>query len=72
MGSFRDSTILTIETGRTVVRAGLGIHELLKTPAVVSRRYFRQPSILTRLMDTGDTCTRRSETDSGGILINCH
>ncbi|KAF8845181.1 actin-like ATPase domain-containing protein [Paxillus ammoniavirescens] len=44
MGSFRDSTILTIETGRTVVRAGLGIHELLKTPAVVSRRYFRRPS----------------------------
>ncbi|KIL00735.1 hypothetical protein PAXRUDRAFT_7955 [Paxillus rubicundulus Ve08.2h10] len=34
MGSFRDSTILTIETGRTVVRAGLGIHELLRTPAV--------------------------------------
>ncbi|KAF9221374.1 actin-related protein [Gyrodon lividus] len=34
MGSFRDSTILIIETGRTVVRAGLGIHELLKTPTI--------------------------------------
>ncbi|KAG9312935.1 actin-domain-containing protein [Chiua virens] len=34
MSSFRDSSILIIETGRTVVRAGLGIHELLKTPAV--------------------------------------
>ncbi|KAF8119368.1 hypothetical protein EV363DRAFT_1441762 [Boletus edulis] len=34
MSSFRDSSILIIETGRTVVRAGLGIHELLKTPTV--------------------------------------
>lgn len=35
MSSFRDSSILIIETGRTVVRAGLGIQELLKTPTVV-------------------------------------
>ncbi|KAG6381564.1 actin-related protein [Boletus reticuloceps] len=34
MSSFRDSSILIIETGRTVVRAGLGIHELLKTSTV--------------------------------------
>ncbi|KAF8889362.1 actin-related protein [Infundibulicybe gibba] len=32
--SFRDSTVVIIETGRTVIRAGLGLHELLKTPAV--------------------------------------
>ncbi|KIJ65723.1 hypothetical protein HYDPIDRAFT_110872 [Hydnomerulius pinastri MD-312] len=34
MGTFRDSSILIIETGRTTVRAGLGIHELLRTPSV--------------------------------------
>ncbi|KAJ6624957.1 actin family [Mycena sp. CBHHK59/15] len=32
--SFRDSTVIIIETGRTVIRAGLGLHELLKTPTV--------------------------------------
>ncbi|KAH7890716.1 actin family [Phlebopus sp. FC_14] len=34
MSTFRDSSILIIETGRTVVRASLGLHELLKTPTV--------------------------------------
>ncbi|KAJ7224459.1 actin-related protein [Mycena pura] len=32
--SFRDSTVIIIETGRTVIRAGLGLHEPLKTPTV--------------------------------------
>ncbi|KAJ7281880.1 actin-related protein [Mycena rebaudengoi] len=32
--SFRESTVIIIETGRTVIRAGLGLHELLKTPTV--------------------------------------
>ncbi|KAJ7493447.1 actin-related protein [Mycena galericulata] len=32
--SFRDANVIIIETGRTVVRAGLGLHELLKTPTV--------------------------------------
>ncbi|KAJ6496789.1 actin-related protein [Mycena vulgaris] len=32
--SFRDSTVIVIETGRTVIRAGLGLHDLLKTPIV--------------------------------------
>ncbi|KAJ7050524.1 actin-related protein [Mycena amicta] len=31
---FRESTIVVIETGRASIRAGLGIHELIKTPAV--------------------------------------
>jgi hypothetical protein len=35
MSNFRDSSILIIEIGRTAVRAGLGIQELLKTPTVV-------------------------------------
>jgi actin-related protein 9 len=35
--SFRDSTVVIIETGRTHVRAGLGLHDLLKTPTVVRR-----------------------------------
>ncbi|KAJ7089682.1 actin-related protein [Mycena belliarum] len=32
--SFRDSTVIIIEVGRTVIRAGLGLHDLLKTPTV--------------------------------------
>ncbi|KDQ26981.1 hypothetical protein PLEOSDRAFT_1066270 [Pleurotus ostreatus PC15] len=32
--SFRDSTVAIIETGRTVVRAGLGLHDLLRPPSV--------------------------------------
>ncbi|KAI6015988.1 actin family [Pisolithus microcarpus] len=44
MGSFRDSSILIVETGRTTIRAGLGVHELLKAPAVeiLARVGFRQ------------------------------
>ncbi|KAF9462943.1 actin-related protein [Collybia nuda] len=33
--SFRDSSVVIIETGRTQIRAGLGLHDLLKTPTVV-------------------------------------
>ncbi|KAG6891273.1 hypothetical protein C0995_008525 [Termitomyces sp. Mi166 len=32
--SFRDLNVVIIETGRTNVRAGLGLHDLLKTPSV--------------------------------------
>ena len=32
--SIRDSNVIILEVGRTVVRAGLGLHELLKTPTV--------------------------------------
>ncbi|KAF9258915.1 actin-related protein [Marasmius fiardii PR-910] len=32
--SFRDATVVIIETSRTAVRAGIGLHELLKTPIV--------------------------------------
>ncbi|EDQ98003.1 uncharacterized protein LACBIDRAFT_317718 [Laccaria bicolor S238N-H82] len=32
--SIRDTNVVIIETGRTVVRAGLGLHDLLKTPTV--------------------------------------
>ncbi len=33
---FRDSSVVIIETSRTAIRCGLGIHELLRTPSVVS------------------------------------
>jgi len=33
--SFRDSSVVVIETGRTQIRAGHGLHELLRTPTVV-------------------------------------
>ncbi|KAF8634661.1 hypothetical protein AX17_004130 [Amanita inopinata Kibby_2008] len=32
--SFRDPNVIVIETSRTLVRAGLGLYELLKTPSV--------------------------------------
>ncbi|PCH44390.1 actin-like ATPase domain-containing protein [Wolfiporia cocos MD-104 SS10] len=32
--SFRDSSIVVLDTGRTTVRAGLGLHDLLRTPSV--------------------------------------
>jgi len=32
---FRDSSVIIIETGRTVIRGGLGLHELLRTPTIV-------------------------------------
>lgn len=38
--SFRDSTVVVIETDRSKIRAALGIHELLKTPSVVCLPYF--------------------------------
>jgi hypothetical protein len=33
--SFRDSNVVIIETSRTSIRAGYGLHELLKLPSVV-------------------------------------
>jgi hypothetical protein len=33
---FRDSSVVIIETSRTVIRAGLGLHELLRAPSIVS------------------------------------
>lgn len=33
--AFRDSTVVVIETGRTLIRAGIGLAELLKTPSLV-------------------------------------
>nr|GAT42920.1 predicted protein [Mycena chlorophos] len=34
MTTFRDSNVVVIDTGRTLIRAGLGLHELLKPPAI--------------------------------------
>ncbi|KAH9975912.1 actin-like ATPase domain-containing protein [Lactifluus volemus] len=31
---FRDSSVVIIETSRTVIRAGLGLHELLRAPSI--------------------------------------
>jgi hypothetical protein len=35
MTSFRDLTVVIIETGRDAIRAGIGLHELLQRPTVV-------------------------------------
>jgi actin-related protein 9 len=48
MTAFRDSTVVIIETGRTIIRAGLGLHDLLKTPALVCNK----PTLSFYLLDT--------------------
>ncbi|KAF7370852.1 SWI/SNF and RSC complexes subunit arp9 [Mycena sanguinolenta] len=46
--SFRDSNVIIIETGRTVIRAGLGLHDLLKPPSVeISARVGLRKSVFT-------------------------
>ncbi|TRM65273.1 actin family [Schizophyllum amplum] len=35
--SFRDNTVVVLETGRDLIYAGQGLHELLKTPAVYAQ-----------------------------------
>jgi hypothetical protein len=39
--SIRDANVVIIEVTKTVVRAGLGLHDLLKTPTVVSIFFFK-------------------------------
>jgi hypothetical protein len=35
MTSFRDTTVVVLETSRDTISAGYGLHELLQRPAVV-------------------------------------
>ena len=44
---FRDSSVVIIETGRTIIRGGLGLHELLRTPTIVSPNQPRSFMYLT-------------------------
>lgn len=39
--SFRDANVIVIDTSRTLVRAGIGLHELLRIPSVVSLPVYR-------------------------------
>ncbi len=43
--SFRDSSIVIIDTSRTLIRAGLGLGDLLRTPSVVRNSYVRMKYI---------------------------
>ncbi len=45
--SFRDANVIVIDTSRTLVRAGIGLHELLKIPSVVRRLVYRAILALT-------------------------
>lgn len=38
--SFRDSSVVILDTSRTLIRAGIGLHELLRTPSVVGTAIF--------------------------------
>ena len=53
--AFRDSTVVVIETGRTLIRAGIGLAELLKTPSLVC--FFTDSHQVTILKPApGNTC----------------
>ena len=43
--SIRDANVVIIEVSKTVVRAGLGLHDLLKTPTVVRLLFFKLSSL---------------------------
>ncbi|KAH9940935.1 actin-like ATPase domain-containing protein [Epithele typhae] len=52
--SFRDSQVVIIETGRTCIRAGQGLHDLLRLPAVqVSARVGLRRSLVTLQSESG-------------------
>lgn len=34
--TFRESVVVMVDTSRSSIRAGLGLHDLLRTPAIVS------------------------------------
>ncbi|PPQ66659.1 hypothetical protein CVT26_009413 [Gymnopilus dilepis] len=62
--SIRDANVVIIETGRTVVRAGLGLHDLLKTPSVeIPARVGLRRSLLG---DNGDAQTNGNANSIDG------
>lgn len=60
--AFRDSSVVIVETGRTHVRAIFGLHELLRTPAVVSRRL---PRLTSSVSSSLAGCKRARRTAKG-------
>lgn len=60
--SLRDANVIIIETSRTVVRAGLGLFDLLKIPSVVRHHSFYYRCSITEMniliFPVGNTCTR--------------
>ena len=44
--SIRDANVVIIEVGKTIVRAGIGLHDLLKTPTVVGFFFFELGDLL--------------------------
>ncbi|KAH8827986.1 actin-related protein [Flagelloscypha sp. PMI_526] len=74
---FRDNAIVVIETSRTVVRAGLGLHELLKTPTVevLARVGYRGSSTSTAINDNthpgpSSTTTTLPQKSFPGAAVN--
>ncbi|KJA15257.1 hypothetical protein HYPSUDRAFT_172830 [Hypholoma sublateritium FD-334 SS-4] len=56
--SIRDANVIILEVGRTVVRAGIGLHELLKTPSIeIPARVGLRRSTLLELAANGDEPT---------------
>jgi hypothetical protein len=57
---FRDSSVVIIETSRTAIRGGLGLHELLRTFSVVSIQQAHHSSliVLTTVYIVGNPSSR--------------
>ncbi|KAI0731295.1 actin-like ATPase domain-containing protein [Earliella scabrosa] len=54
--NFRDSTVVIIETGRTCIRAGQGLHDLLRLPTIeVPARVGLRRYLVTASGETGST-----------------
>ena len=71
--SIRDANVVIIEVSKTVVRAGLGLHDLLKTPTVV-RFFFFKLSASTDFL-SGNVGLRRNgfgehEITNGNSYLN--
>lgn len=63
--SFRDSTVVIIETGRTTIRAGQGLHDLLRLPTIVRPSSPCLLATLAKRTCIGSVCTRWTEAELG-------
>ncbi|KAI0077726.1 actin-like ATPase domain-containing protein [Panus rudis PR-1116 ss-1] len=59
--AFRDSTVVMIDTSRTLIRAGHGLHDLLKTPSVELPAHV---GLRRAVLDAANSNTTNGETET--------
>ncbi|KAI0334518.1 actin-like ATPase domain-containing protein [Cubamyces sp. BRFM 1775] len=61
--TFRDSTVVIIETSRTSIRAGIGLHDLLRLPTVdIPARVGLRRSAVSQIGDEGPSSSKAPAT----------